>query len=60
MILFGVTGMLVALFALSFVTAIYADYGIAALPLVFVAVAALVNGSPRVPPSSGKAQSEER
>jgi len=42
MILFGVTGMLVALFALSFVTAIYADYGIAALPLVFVAVAALV------------------
>ena len=34
--------MLASLFALSFVTAIYADYGIAALPLVFVAVAALV------------------
>jgi uncharacterized membrane protein len=39
---FGVTGMLIALFLLSFVTAIYADYGIAALPLVFVAAAGLI------------------
>lgn len=42
MALFGVTGMIVALFILSFVTAIYADHGIAALPLVFVAAAAFV------------------
>jgi hypothetical protein len=42
MALFGVTGMIFALFVLSFVTAIYADYGISALPLVFVAAAAFV------------------
>jgi prepilin signal peptidase PulO-like enzyme (type II secretory pathway) len=42
MALCGVAGMLVALFALSFVTAIYADYGISALPLVFIAAAGVV------------------
>jgi len=42
MALLGVTGMLVALFVLSFRTAIYADYGISALPLVFLAAGGLV------------------
>lgn len=39
MALLGSIAMVVALFVLSFVTAIYADYGIAALPLVLVAAA---------------------
>jgi hypothetical protein len=42
MTLVGATCMLVALFALSFKTAIYADYGVAALPLVLVSAAAAV------------------
>jgi len=41
MSIFGTGGMLVALFVLSFVTAIYADYGIAALPLILVGAAGL-------------------
>jgi len=39
MVVFGSVLTLVALFALSFRTAIYADYGIAALPLLLVAAA---------------------
>ena len=39
MALLGSIAMVFALFALSFITAIYADYGIAALPLVLVAAA---------------------
>lgn len=42
MALFGVAGMVIALFLLSFRTAIYADYGISALPLVLVSAAGLV------------------
>ena len=42
MSVFGVGGMLLALFILSFKTAIYADYGVSALPLIFVAAAGLV------------------
>jgi hypothetical protein len=42
MTLVGVIGMLIALFGLSFITSIYADYGIAALPLVFISVAAIL------------------
>ncbi len=42
MALLGVSGMLLALLALSFFTSVYADYGIAALPLVFVTSAAVV------------------
>lgn len=42
MTLAGVIVMFVALFGLAFITSIYADYGMAALPLVFVSVAGLV------------------
>lgn len=42
MTLMGVFVMLVALFGLAFITSIYADYGMAALPLVFVAVGGLL------------------
>lgn len=42
MALLGVMASVLALVALSFVTAIYADYGMAALPLVLVSAAGLV------------------
>jgi hypothetical protein len=42
MAIFGVVTMLVALFGLSFITSIYADYGISALPLVCVAAGGLL------------------
>jgi hypothetical protein len=42
MAILGTVGMIVALFSLSFITAIYADYGVAAMPLIFVAAAGFV------------------
>lgn len=42
MALLGIGSMIAALFVLSFRTSIYADYGIAALPLVIVAAAAAI------------------
>lgn len=42
MALIGIASMLLALFALSFRTSIYADYGVSALPLAIVAAAAAI------------------
>lgn len=52
MALLGVAGSIVALFALSFVTAIYADYGIAALPLILVAGAGVVQWLAELAPAA--------